>query len=126
LSPYQQRYMRDKFALERAARYLMGLLKTEPVIRYSRFHDGTVETAKALNRTLGLEENGWLPGHGLMNWAICKLEAAGLVMTEELPVILVDGDTDYDVRLTDEGRAFIDQGRVFALPPQFSQYLQGD
>lgn len=94
----------------------MDLLKTEPVTRYSRFYNGTVETANVLNRTFGLDENDWTPEEGLINWAINDLEEAGLVMLEELPAILNDGHPDYEVRLTDTGRAFLDQGGLFTLP----------
>src|SRR5690242_5652653 len=103
----------------------MGLLRTEPVIPYSRFYDGTVETAKALNRTLGLDENDWLPNEGLMDLAVAELEDAGFVKTEELPDILADGEADYQVSLTDTGRAFVDGGELFVLPDDGSTFRAG-
>ena len=114
-------YISTKTGVERAGRYLMDLLKTEPLIRYSRFYDGTVETAKALNRTLGLDENDWPPEEGLMNWAIDELEEVGLVKTEDLPNILADGYSDYEVSLTDAGRDFLGQGGLFTLPDEGGQ-----
>src|SRR5262249_16952265 len=95
-----------------AGKYLLGILKEEGQIRYSRFYDGSDEAADALMKNCGYESEMDAP-ECMMDVAVAQLEHAGIVATRSLPEKLADGEQDYEIRLTDEGEQFLAGGQEF-------------
>ena len=100
--------------IESAGLYLLGLLKAETAVRYSRFYDGTDETQEDLIRGMGFDPEGeaYVPDcpEVFMDVAVGQLEEGGVVRTEQLPELLADETNDYRIELTDEGREFLERG----------------
>jgi hypothetical protein len=103
--------------VERAGLYLLGLLKSEGRVRYSRFYDGTDETYEAIIRAMGYPEEGdsYLPEcpEHLIDLAAWQLETGGIVKITPLAEKLADGEQDYTIELTEEGRQFLERGDRF-------------
>jgi hypothetical protein len=102
--------------IERAGTHLLSLLKIEGTVQYSRFYDGSEETALALAKAMGFdeEEAEWNCPEHLMDLAAGELERAGIVVTGKLPDKLTDGYTNYFIQLTTEGRKWLEGGERFA------------
>jgi hypothetical protein len=96
-----------------AGDHLLGLLRTEGSLRYSRFYDGSDKTHEALLRGMGLGEDHCDSPEWAMDTAVAQLEKAGLVATRTTADLLADGNRDYEISLTDEGRAFLAEGKSF-------------
>lgn len=58
------------------------------------------------------------PIEQLIDLAVGQLEYAGLVATKELEDKLADGHPDYEIRLTEQGRAFLEHGGAFEYEDQ--------
>jgi hypothetical protein len=103
--------------IERAGLYLLGLLKSEAAVRYSRFYDGTDETQAELIRGMGFDPNGddYVPDcpEVFMDVAVAQLEQGGIVRTEELSELLSDETNDYRIEITDQGSTFLERGGRF-------------
>lgn len=92
----------DKIA--NGAALLLGILSKESPIRYSRFYDGSEETFHKLAVALGLKENDEDRGPGIIDLAVFELVQQGVVETRKLEEPLADGEKDYEIKLTEDGR----------------------
>lgn len=106
--------------IEKAGIYLLGLLKAEASVRYSRFYDGEDESQEALLRGMGYgpaldAEDDYVPEcpEHLMDLAAVELEQSGIVTTTELDDLLADENQDYLIELTDKGRGFLEREERF-------------
>ncbi len=105
--------------IEKAGRHLLGILMAEGSVRYSRFYDGEDETHEALLRGMGYgpaldgtAEDDYVPEcpERLMDLAVAQLERQLVVKTTDLEDLLADGNEDYLIELTDEGRSHLELG----------------
>lgn len=104
----------DAGAIEQAGTHLLGLLKVEGRVRYSRFYDGSDETHGELKKALGIEDDDdWYCPERLVDLAAWQLEVGGIVTLTTLDDLLADGEQDYLIELTDRGRSFIERGERF-------------
>src|SRR5687767_7963602 len=87
----------------KAGHYLLAGLNEEGAIRYSRFYGGSDDAAETLRRACGFE-NEMDAAECTMDVAVGQLEAAGVVKTTHLADKLADGEPDYQIELTPEGR----------------------
>ena len=89
--------------------YLLRVLKQEPTITYDRFYDGGDECRQKLCEGLGMSASDadWYGAEGVMDTAIAFLERDGIVTTGELPDRLADGVLNYEISLTENGRALL-------------------
>src|SRR5262249_46760285 len=102
--------------------YLLEILKSEKVVRYSRFYNHTPGTEDRLVAgsipfvvdseacdAEGLHEEG----HVMLEYAAWQLEDLGVVRIKELDEDLVDGDPDFQIELTDKGAQVLADGLTF-------------
>ena len=87
-----------------AGKYLLDRLLDATKLPYSTFYDGTDATHDQLTKSVGLEDDGWYSPEHLVDLAVYELEEQGIIETEELATTLEDGENDYLIRLTTEGR----------------------
>jgi hypothetical protein len=104
--------------------YLLEVLKSEKVVRYSRFYNNTPGTedhlvagampflvdSKARDLETIREE-----GHVLLEYAAWQLEDLGIVRIEELDENLVDGEPDFKIELTEKGSQVLADGLAFGF-----------
>jgi len=88
------------------------VLRIEPTARFSRFYDGDDETHDLLCHALGLEDD-WYSAEVLLDEAAAQLDNAGIVIITSLPELLVDGEHDYTITLTDEGKSSQQSRKAF-------------
>jgi hypothetical protein len=98
--------------IEKAGRHLLTVLKEEGQVRYSRFYDGSEDTHEGLLHAFGLTSDWYLP-ELLMDLAVYQLARGGVVRTTKVPDRLADGENDYLIELTEEGRGFLVSGEEF-------------
>jgi hypothetical protein len=91
-------------AIEGAGKYLLDRLLAATKLPYSTFFDGTDATHDQLTKSVGLEDDGWYSPEHLVDLAVYELEEQGIIETEELTTALEDGEHDYLIQLTEEGR----------------------
>jgi hypothetical protein len=100
--------------LKKVGDYLLGVLARESAVPYSRFYDGSDETADALCRACGFDTHYSEEVACRMDDAVGQLQAAGLVKTTELSQLLSDGTHDYRIEITPLGSSFLEKGEKFA------------
>jgi hypothetical protein len=98
--------------IQQAGLHLLSVLRADKSVRYSRFYDGRDETHDLLCHALGLEDE-WYSAEGLMDVAAAQLHIAGIVTIASLPEHMVDGEHDYTITLTEEGKSFLRYRKVF-------------
>jgi hypothetical protein len=98
--------------IQQAGRYLLAVLRAEQPVCYSRFYDGLDETHELLCHALGLEDD-WYSAEVLMDEAAAQLDDAGIVTIASLPGLLIDGQHDYTITLTDQGKSFLRSRKAF-------------
>lgn len=105
--------------IQKAARYLLELLKVEGSVRYSRFYDGEDEAQETLLRGMGYgaaldgtAEDDHVPEcpEHLMDLAVAQLERQLVVKTTGLEDLLADDNNDFLIELTEEGRSHLELG----------------
>src|SRR6266496_3402943 len=99
-------------AIQGAGKYLLDRLLEAPKLPYSTFYDGTDATHEQLTEAVGLEDDGWYSPEHLVDLAAYELEEQGIVSIQELTSKLADGENDYLIELTAEGRKKILSGFV--------------
>jgi hypothetical protein len=105
--------------LKPAGDYLLGILKAEGSVPYSRFYNRDTDYAALAAAVAGRGEEDDEDDvdeehvHLMIEFAAGQLEDAGLVMFTPLDRKLVDGEPDYTITLTDKGRAFDSSGEAF-------------
>jgi hypothetical protein len=98
--------------IERAGRYLLSILKDTPRIQYSEyFYDGSDAMHEQLMEALGLEDD-WYSAEGLVDDAAGQLEIMGLVEITMLKETMADGEQDYVIALTDNGKKSAASGEI--------------
>lgn len=104
--------------LKPASKYLLTVLKDEGSVRYNEnfYFDGKEDRLESLRKAMGFTDEdpqdiSYPPI--IIDWAVGQLESKGLVTTEQLPELLSDGDHDYSITLTEQGRVFIESGEEF-------------
>lgn len=90
--------------------YLLGILKVEGTVRFSRFYNGDTDYAK-LAQEAGIDEADEEQAHVLVEFAAQQLERFGIASFATLPDKLIDGEHDYAIELTEKGRLFVAEGR---------------
>lgn len=95
---------------QRAGDHLLGLLKSEGRVCYSRFYDGSDEAARRLREVCGCTSD-IVSAELLMDIAAGQLEEQGVARLVTLHNRLADGENDYAIELTDEGKALLESGR---------------
>lgn len=98
--------------VEPAGNYLLGILRAEGSVPYSRFYNDDTDYA-ALAAAAGIADAHEDQAHVLIEFAAGQLERAGLVSFTPLDTELIDGEHDYTIALTDKGREFLASGRPF-------------
>lgn len=96
-------------AIRDAGEYLLNRLLQSTSLPYSTFYDGSDATADQLERSLGLEDT-WYSAEQLIDLAVSQLEYQGIVRTETLTTKLADGEDDYLIELTADGRKKLASG----------------
>lgn len=101
--------------IQKAADHLLGQLRDRGEVVYSTtYFDGSDVQEHRLHREMQIE-----PGTGgaspaiLIDIAVYQLENAGWVEKEELNETLVDGEPDYKILFTAEGRRALAVGELF-------------
>lgn len=103
-------------------RYLLELLKSVKVVRYSRFYNNTPGTedrlvAGAMPFVVDSEacdaDDLREEGHVLLEFAAWQLEDLGIVQIEELDEILMDGYPDFQIELTEKGAQVLADGLAY-------------
>ena len=92
---------------KKTADYLLKILKDEPLIRYSRFYDGTDQTRVPLITGIGIteEDADYCGVEGVMDEVVWELQQQGIVVTRILEEKLADSEPDYEIALTSKGKA---------------------
>jgi hypothetical protein len=90
--------------------YLLGILKAEGAVRFSRFYNEDTDYAR-LAEDAGIGESDVEHAHVLIEFAAQQLERLGIVSFTTLPDTLIDGDHDYTIELTEKGRLVITEGK---------------
>jgi hypothetical protein len=103
--------------LKAAGDYLLGLLKSEGAVRYSRYYNEKDGTHEALLRGMGLDEEECDSPECAMDDAVAQLEEAGYVATRTTGDLLMDGHRDYEIALTEEGKTFLASCVALLLRP---------
>ena len=84
-------------------------------VHYSRFYDGTEETAARLYAGMGVDagEGEWIGAEGVMDEAAAEMQAQGYVTLEwHAGEVLADGEPAYSIVLTEDGRRRLAAGQV--------------
>jgi hypothetical protein len=93
--------------IKKAADYLLKILCDEIEVRYSRFYDGTDQTAEKLVADMGYPEEGddFIPESAelLIDLAAGELQRQGFVQLKILGEELADDEPDYLIELTIAG-----------------------
>ena len=101
--------------VKKAGDYLLRVLLDSGEVRYSRFYDGTDETQAAVLKGMGFPEEGedYEPESPelLLDLAAYELERQGFVRITMLDTKLADGEPDYLIELTEQGREKLAQGK---------------
>lgn len=99
--------------IEQAADYLIRILLAEGSVPYSRFYDGTEETALKLAEGMGMspEDAEWYCAPNIMDEAAATLAAEGYVKLTDLDEKLADDEPAYTIELLEEGRAMLGDGK---------------
>jgi hypothetical protein len=65
-----------------------------------------------LRRGIGIndDDDGWYCAEHLVDIAVVQLEDQGIVAIEQLASTLVDGETDYLIKLTEDGLLRMEDG----------------
>jgi hypothetical protein len=98
--------------IQQAGLYLLSVLRADKSVRYSRFYDGRDETHDLLCQALGLNDD-WYSAEVLMDVAADELCNAGIITIASLPELMSDGEHDYTITLTDEGKSFLRSRKAF-------------
>ena len=102
--------------------YLLEVLKSEKVVRYSRFYNDTPGSDKNLAAVVMPfvvdhescdAEDLCEEGHVMLEFAAWQLEDLGIVRTLPLDETLIDGERDYRIELTEKGRHVLAEGLRF-------------
>ena len=96
--------------IEGAGKYLLTVLMRRSEVQYSEFFDGSDEAHRLLLENIGSPDVDY--PELLMDLAVYQLEDLGIVEKFELDERLVDGEPDYVIILTDEGRMLLEDGFV--------------
>lgn len=103
------------------ARYILSLLRDTSAIRYSEhIYDGSMARHERLLKEIQLDDPN--DGHSiesLIDEALDQLEEQGLLLVKELNTKLVDGDNDFLIELTFDGREVLTNKRSFELQTRF-------
>jgi hypothetical protein len=110
---------RPAHLIEKAAMYLISVLMTTEVIDYDYFYDGEEKTFLRLIEGLGITrvDADWYCAEALMDNAVYELEEQGMVRREWLASTLVDGEPNYRIILTAEGKEKLCQGVKLTFYP---------
>jgi len=105
--------------IEKAAMYLLSVLMTTEVIDYDYFYDGEERTWLRLIEGLGIPcaDADWYCAEALIDNAAYELEEQGIVRCEWLVSTLVDGEPNYRIILTAEGKDKLSQGVKLTFYP---------
>lgn len=95
--------------VQSAGAYLLGILRQEDSVPYSRFYARDVDP-KSLAAATKLSEDH---AHVLIEYAAFQLEEAGIIAFTQLPSKLIDGENDYLIALTEQGKAFLTSEKGF-------------
>jgi hypothetical protein len=102
----------DAETMTRVGSHLAEVLLNEGEKPYSHFYNDKPGRTKALNNACGLapdEENA----HCFVEWAARQLESQGYATITELPDSeLIDGEPDFLIRLTEQGRSRLERGQL--------------
>ena len=101
--------------LKAAGDYVLKLLKEKNSVRYSEhFYDGSEELPRKLRIAFGFEpDDEWNSVEILVDEAVGELAVKGIVETTILPEKMMDGENDYQIALTEKGKAFLASGQEF-------------
>ncbi|MGZ3412258.1 MAG: hypothetical protein ACXWNX_00190 [Isosphaeraceae bacterium] len=117
--------------IKAAGDYLLGVLKAELEVAYSRFYNAEPGTDVSLVDRMWpflmsqpVEHRGELDdgdkerlreeAHMLLEWAAWQLEDLGIVEITTLKGSeLIDGEPDFRIELTERGMRFIEEGKTF-------------
>lgn len=99
--------------------YLLRLLADKGSVRYGEeFYDFSEAQEQRLRQALGIgpdedyeDDQHYPPIYA--DFAAGQFSRKGLVQLENLPETLPDGDPDYKISLTKQGRAFVSAGCAF-------------
>jgi len=91
--------------------YILQLLAEEVRIRYGEFFDDDPDEVADLCAELGISDDELAP---IADETIADLESEGLVWTRVLNRTLTDGERDFRIILTKEGKTFLTSGETDA------------
>lgn len=98
--------------IEAAANYLLRILTDERKVHYSRFYDGSEETACKLVEGMGMSRKDaeWCCPEAIMDEAAATLDAQGYVAINWLSEVLADGEPAYEIELLENGKEMLAKG----------------
>lgn len=92
-----------------AGEYLLGILRAEGSVRFSRFYNDDTDYAKVA-ADAGIDEDDADHAHILIEFAADQLKRFGIVSYTTLPDRLIDGEQDYLIELTAKGKERVATG----------------
>jgi hypothetical protein len=99
--------------IQKAANHLLHKLTEQEHIRYSNtYYDGSKEQELRLRQEMQLDLDDTIPAL-LVDLAVYQLENIGWVEKQELECRLCDGEPDYTIALTLDGRRASSMGEPF-------------
>lgn len=86
---------------------MLSVLIVNSPVRYSLFYDGTEDTSQKLAKAIGIadKDRDWYCAEHVIDLAVFELEEQAIVEKKELPTSLPDGEPDYEIALTEQGRS---------------------
>lgn len=115
--------MISQFGISAAGDYLWDKLASENQVVYSQFYNHKYGSAEALAKSIlkyiqepeDDEQDVLEDGHLLIEYAAWQLEDIGAVKITKLTDLLVDGDQDYIIELTQHGKSLCKTGLDFSF-----------
>jgi len=98
--------------IQKAGDYLLKIMAKDGNLIFSDIYDATDECHELLVQAMKLEHER-CPAEILVHLAVWELETEGLIERTEFDESLPDGETNYGVELTRNGRRFIADGKHF-------------
>jgi len=98
--------------IQKAGDYLLKKMAEDGILIYSDIYDGTNECHELLTQAMKLEHERSL-AEILVDLAVWEFETEGLIERTEFDESLADGESNYGLELTHDGRRFIADGTCF-------------
>jgi len=104
--------------LKPAGKYLLGILKSEGSVPFSRFYNQDTDYVSLAEEVAAYADDDKNAideehVHILIEFAAYQLENTGAVAFTKLDARLIDDEEDYQITLTEKGRAMLEEEKQF-------------